>query len=319
MVMSIGFINALQQQYPGALISVIAKKGIHGLLDFFPPLDHRFVFSKEEYKGVGGAWRFGRMIRKTEKFELFFCLPDSFSAALIGYATGAKKRIGHKKELRQLLLTNSYRKENGKHRVREYTDLLASFTGKSYETGSIDLLISPVTKTDTIVVNINSEASSRRLPLEKAVSLLGKLRQRTGSKIILVGGNADAEFVEEVVERLPDKSNFVNIAGKTSLYELVNFIAASSLVLTTDSGPAHVSNALGVHTIVLFGAGNENNTAPFNEINRTIIRLGKLDCEPCVNNKCLLYGIPKCLELLDETMVIDQCIRQKSQNRLHDS
>lgn len=312
MVMSIGFINALQHQYPGALISVIAKKGIHGLLDFFPPLHHRFVFSKEEHKGVAGAWLFGRMIRKTENFDLFFCLPDSFSSALVGYATGAKKRIGHKKELRQLLLTHSYRKGGAKHRVREYIDLLTFFTEKSYEPGTIDLLINPVTKTDTIVVNINSEASSRRLPLEKAVSLLGKLRQRTGSKLVLVGGKADVEFVEEVMKRLPDKSNFINIAGKTSLHELVKIIAAAGLVLTTDSGPAHVANASGVQTIVLFGAGNENNTAPFNKTNRTIIRLGTLDCEPCVKNKCLLYGIPKCLQLLDETMVIDQCLRKKS-------
>ncbi|HJU45449.1 MAG TPA: hypothetical protein VJ647_01640, partial [Chitinophagaceae bacterium] len=94
MVMSIGFIDALQKAYPGASISVIAKKGIHTLLEFFPPTAHQFIFSKEEYPGIQGVWHFGKMIKKQEDFDLFFCLPDSFSSALMGFAAGAKKRIG---------------------------------------------------------------------------------------------------------------------------------------------------------------------------------------------------------------------------------
>jgi ADP-heptose:LPS heptosyltransferase len=83
----------------------------------------------------------------------------------------------------------------------------------------------------------------------------------------------------------------------------MQLFATSAVVLTTDSGPAHVANALGVHTIVLFGAGNENNTAPYNKNNRTIIRLGQLACEPCVSNTCKLYGVPQCLQRLDENVI----------------
>ena len=75
-------------------------------------------------------------------------------------------------------------------------------------------------------------------------------------------------------------------------------------MLTTDSGPAHLANALGTHTVVLFGAGDENNTAPYNHEYRTIIRLGKLDCEPCRKNVCIRYGTPQCLEQLDTHMII---------------
>jgi len=86
--------------------------------------------------------------------------------------------------------------------------------------------------------------------------------------------------------------------------ELLQLFAGSAAVLTTDSGPAHVANALGVHTIVLFGAGNENNTAPYNKNNRCIIRLGQLACEPCVSNTCKLYGVPQCLVKLDEQIIV---------------
>ncbi|HMI77937.1 MAG TPA: glycosyltransferase family 9 protein, partial [Ferruginibacter sp.] len=102
---------------------------------------------------------------------------------------------------------------------------------------------------------------------------------------------------------LVNKINITNKAGQTNLQELVSLMSSCPVMLTTDSGPVHVANALGVHTIVLFGAGNENNTAPYNTENRSIIRLGQLACEPCVSNTCKLYGVPQCLARLDENLI----------------
>jgi len=82
-------------------------------------------------------------------------------------------------------------------------------------------------------------------------------------------------------------------------------MASAKAVLTTDSGPAHLANSLGVPTIVLFGAGNELNTAPYNKQHLNTIRAGKLECEPCVRNTCKLYGIPKCMQLIDEIELIN--------------
>jgi heptosyltransferase-2 len=66
-----------------------------------------------------------------------------------------------------------------------------------------------------------------------------------------------------------------------------------------------LANALGTHTIVLFGAGKESNTAPYNKELRNIIRLGELSCEPCEKNVCVRYGIPQCLERLDSNRIIE--------------
>jgi ADP-heptose:LPS heptosyltransferase len=82
-------------------------------------------------------------------------------------------------------------------------------------------------------------------------------------------------------------------------------MSAATALLTTDSGPAHLANSVGTPTIVLFGAGNEHNTAPYNKQGLTVLRYGKLSCEPCVKNTCKLYGVPKCLELLDELQIIN--------------
>jgi len=76
-------------------------------------------------------------------------------------------------------------------------------------------------------------------------------------------------------------------------------------MLTTDSGPAHLANALGTPTIVLFGAGKEENTAPYNKPLRNIVRLGQLSCEPCEKNICVRYKTPQCLERLDSKRIVE--------------
>jgi heptosyltransferase II len=304
MVMSVGFINQLPYFFPGAEISVIAKKGIHELLSFFPETKHQFIFSKNEFKGIKGLVQFGNQIKQTENFDLFFCLPDSFSAGVMAAATGADKRIGYKKELRQVLLTNSYSKSEGLHRVEEYVRLIELFTSKSAKDVNVSLHHS-FEKKDFVVVNINSEASSRRLTVAKAVELLNLLRNSIDRKIVLVGAPKEKKFVDSVLNQLSDQSNIENLAGKTSLYQLAELLASAQVMLTTDSGPAHLANALGTHTTVLFGAGKESNTAPYNKELRNIIRLGQLSCEPCEKNICTRYETPKCLERLDSKRIVE--------------
>jgi heptosyltransferase II len=308
MVMSTAFVQAVQQQYPGAAIDVIAKKGIDFLLDYFPKHNQRFIFNKEDYKGLSGAFKFGKQLRQQKQYELFFCLPDSLSSAVMAYGTGAKKRVGFTKELRSVLLTHPCKKKKNLHRVEEYIDLLQQFLKTGHTTPAVTLTAPLAKRNNAVIVNINSEADSRRLPKEKAVSIINTLRKKITGEIILVGSPKEKEFVDAVYDLLDDKNNISNKAGTTNLPELINLLASCPVMLTTDSGPAHLANALGTHTVVLFGAGNENNTAPYNKGNRSIIRLGKLACEPCVNNTCKLYGVPKCLTMLDENIIAQELI-----------
>lgn len=301
MVMAVGFMNQLEQYYPGALVSVIAKKGIHQLLEYFPPIEHQFVFSKEEYPGIQGPYGFGKMIGRQENFDLYFSLPDSLSTAITGFATGAKKRVGYSKEMRQLLLTDSFTKPKGLHRVEEYVHLLESYTGRPHFPINVALQ-HHYPKEDYVVVNINSEASSRRLTVAKAVELIDTLASHIQQGIVMIGAPKEKEFIDAVVSNL--RVSFVeNLAGRTDLNELIARLAGARVVLSTDSGPAHLANALGTKTVVLFGAGNENNTAPYNKSLLQVIRLGQLSCEPCQKNVCVRFETPQCLERLDSRLI----------------
>lgn len=296
-VMASGFLQQLPRFFPGAEVDVIIKKGLEDLLSFLPPVRRSYIFSKEEQKGLGGLWRYGRRLGKAERYDLFFSLPDSFSSAFIGYATGARQRIGYRKEARHILFTRGFKKPAGLHRVHEYIYLLERFTGRAAEGVEVRLAHDRPGQ-DYLVININSEASSRRLTQAKAVSVVNRVRAAVTLPIYLVGAPKEAPFVEAVLNEVLNPQGITSLAGKTDLKELVNLLAGARLLLSTDSGPAHLANAAGTPTIVLFGAGNENNTAPYHREQLTVMRLGKLSCEPCVKNVCMQFTEPQCLELL---------------------
>lgn len=302
-VMSVGAVGQLPVFYSGAEVHFIAKKGLEELVPLFAPAATTYVFSKAEHPGPKGLWAFGRSVEKKQRYDLAVSFPDSFSSALMLKAAGAAERIGYKKEGRGLLLTRSFHKPKGLHRVEEYVGLLEQYTGKKAEAVRV-AMTTGAEKENFIAVNVNSEATSRRLTEAKAVEIIGALRERIAKRILLIGGRSEQAFVERVFAQLPNKTGVESVAGKTSLNELCNLLASAALLLTTDSGPAHLANALGTHTVALFGAGNENNTAPYNKELVDVMRLGKLSCEPCVSNECVQFGTPQCLELLDTESIL---------------
>jgi len=306
-VMSTAFIAAVRQVYPDAAIDIIVKKELCGIAALIPGLQNINPFSKQEYNGLGGVYRFGKKLR-TEKYDLFFNLPSSLSSLVMGWAAGAKKRIGFRKEGGRFLLSNAYERKANVHRVDEYISLLEQFTGEATGAHQVKLSIGSPEQLNAnrVLINFNSEADSRRMPPDKAKAIIDLLTKTFPATLFaFIGSAKEAPFVEQVINSAENERNIENLAGRTDLVSLSYLMQASAALLSTDSGPAHLANSLGTPVIALFGAGNELNTAPYNKQNLTVLRYGKLACEPCVKNTCKLYGVPKCMQLIDELQIIN--------------
>ena len=303
-VMATAFVNAVKAEYPTAAIDVIIKKELNGIAELIPGINKVHPFSKQEYPGLAGVYRFGKTL-KSEGYDIFLNLPHSLSSFVMAWATGARQRIGFRKEGGLFLLTKAVKKPIGLHRVDEYLYLLEAVTGKPVIQRTVALKADPTNTHNTIVVNFNSEASSRRMPVDKGQSIINALTTHfTELNFVFVGSPKEASFINSLLNGLDNQDRLRNEAGKTNLKGLAELMASAKAVLTTDSGPAHLANAVGVPTIVLFGAGDEKNTAPYNKTSLQVIRYGHLKCEPCVRNTCKLYGVPKCMEMLDEKRII---------------
>jgi len=302
-VMSTAFIDALRLTYFDAEIDIIIKKELSSIAPLIPGINKIHTFSKNDYPGLKGVYAFGKSLRD-EQYDIYFNLPSSISSAAMAWATRAKKRVGFSKEGGFLLLTKVCKRPQNVHRVEEYLSILEQFTGKTPK-GKVGLTIANEPNS-LVLVNFNSEAVSRRMPIGKSINLINQLTNTFQNvHFALVGSPKDSDHIDQIYVNAENKERIKNLTGKTNLVELAKLMAGAKAVLTTDSGPAHLANSVGAPVIALFGAGNEHNTAPYNKENLTVIRAGKLDCEPCVRNTCELYGAPKCMKLIDAMQIIN--------------
>ena len=68
----------------------------------------------------------------------------------------------------------------------------------------------------------------------------------------------------------------------------------ADVVVTNDSGPMHLTNAVGAPMVTFIGAADPVETEPFNKGN-TIVINKSLPCSPCVKNTCPFPSV-RCLE-----------------------
>ena len=121
-----------------------------------------------------------------------------------------------------------------------------------------------------VVVNVNSSSLSLNRCWQPAnfASLIERMVTVYGAKIILMGGERDIPRVREIVALLNDNKNVVDLAGKTSIAQLLALIQEVDLVITNDSGPLHLAVMMGTSTISFFGPESPIQFAPRGEHHR---------------------------------------------------
>mgnify|MGYP002623910996 CR=1 FL=1 len=305
-VMSTAFITALRRHAPDAEIHAIIKRELSPLAAFVPELDRVFPFSKPDAPGLLGLSRYARQLRQDGPYDVAFVLPESFSSALLARQTGARERIGFAKELRSFLLTRAVPKPKGRHRVQEYAALLEAFTGDPPGELRVALPDSQAASPPDpapILLNFNSEAQSRRIPVGMARDILSQVLDRWDRPVQLTGSPKETAHSEAIAAGF-DPRRVTNLAGKTGLMELVATVREAALVLSPDSGVAHVTNAVGTPLVVLCGASNEHETGPYNPGSHRVLRAPGLECAPCVANTCR-FGTPKCMLQLEISRILE--------------
>jgi ADP-heptose:LPS heptosyltransferase len=109
-----------------------------------------------------------------------------------------------------------------------------------------------------------------------------------GYQVLLLGGKKEYCLSLKVSEGVDKREDIVNLAGKTTLSQLVAILSLCRFYIGVDSGILHLAYALDIPTISLFGPGIKEKWAPPGEKH---IAVGKdLPCSPCT-----LFGYtPNC-------------------------
>ena len=111
------------------------------------------------------------------------------------------------------------------------------------------------------VLNPGSNEPGRRWPLSGYVSVAKRLLER-GYRVVFVGGpgeRGDSRAIDEIA----GEEGVIDLTGRTGLAQLLDLMNHAALVLSNDTGPAHLSIALASPTVVIVGGGHFGSFVPY--------------------------------------------------------
>jgi len=302
-IMTIPALRALRRILPDASITLAVRPGAKGIFSEVDFIDDVLVYDRRNAFSVFGQIREW----KKREFDLAVLFQNAFEAALIPFLAGVPVRLGYATESRQAMLTHPLPLpdwRSTKHEVFYYLYLITALEQMLFRTSTVcegdpdvslsisesrkseasELLRSHGVSEEKSVVaicpgSINSRA--KRWPAEAYAALADRLIEDRRN-VVLIGSKDEIDVTNEVAQRMRHRP--VVLTGKTTLDQITAVLGLVDLVVTNDTGPAHIAAALGCPTIVIFGPTNPLTTRPFSP-KAEIIRHPP-DCAPCMLRDC---------------------------------
>jgi lipopolysaccharide heptosyltransferase II len=129
---------------------------------------------------------------------------------------------------------------------------------------------------------------AKRWPRERFVAAAREIQRRKNCVWIILGSQSDAPLAREIQSAIGNRQSAIrNLAGKTSLRELMALLKLCRVLLTNDSGPMHVAAALGTPVVVPFGSTSTELTGPgLPGDPRHRLLSAHVPCSPCFLREC---------------------------------
>jgi ADP-heptose:LPS heptosyltransferase len=153
-----------------------------------------------------------------------------------------------------------------------------------------------------IAIQPGARWSNKRWPVEYFTALIRLLAARfSGVRFAILGGGEDQPLGEIVSLAEPERC--LNLCGRTSLLEMVEWVRLCDLMITNDTGPMHVAAALGKPLVALFGPTEPRRTGPYHQLD-DVLRID-LPCSPCLKSHCAYVQPNECLNALSPAAVFE--------------
>ena len=315
MVMAQSLFIALKQRFPDLAIDVLAPAWSKPMLAAMPQVRDAIEMPLQHGElALATRYRLGKQLR-AKQYDWAIVLPRSLKAALVPFWAKIPVRTGYKGEMRYGLLND----------IRPLDKSVLTMTVQRFVTLGLpkEAALPPAIEPPRLQVSAAECAAVRQ-------QFLGNTAQRVlalcpgaeyggakrwpaeyfaavaqhwiaqGGQVILLGSGKDAPVTAQITSSVNNPA-CVDLAGKTSLQEVMALLAVADQVVSNDSGLMHVAAAVNTPVIALYGSSDPTYTPPLNDSAR-ILSLG-LECSPCFKRECPLQHLD-CLRKLEPQQVI---------------
>ena len=303
-VMTIPALQRLRGSFPDAHITLLAPPRAAEVFTGFAAVDEIIVYRRKE-QGKRAFIEVLRQLRR-ERFDLALLFQNAFEAALLAFLGGAKIRIGYDTQGRGALLTHKLTRgalHRNRHQINDYLDLVAAAEhvclGSAAVAGqnTIPALTASAEQRQAaakflpqtgklIALNVGATNSRAKCwPEDRFAALADRMVAQFDARIVLIGAGSERANAERVIAQMRQPNAAKNLAGETSIAELIGLLASCDLLVTNDTGPAHVGAALSIPTLTIFGPTNEFETAPLGS-HSEFMRAEGIECARCMHRQC---------------------------------
>ena len=301
-VMSLPALRALRQRFPQARISIFAKPWVADLYRREHVCDDLIPYTA---RTLGEKLVAARELRPRH-LDTAILLQNAFEAAAISYLAGIPERIGYARDGRGFLLTKAIPvpkpDEIPRHESFYYLELLrrAGIIAELPQNDAIRLEGAPAARAAGLdrfhqlglgetVIGVSPGAAygtaKRWLPERFAGSAI-RMANELGAVVAIFGSKDERDLCQSVATSVSASiaKPVRNFAGETTLAEFIDLAAACRIYLTNDSGAMHIASALGVPTVAIFGATDDQTTGPTGPLARVVRE--QVECSPCLKREC---------------------------------
>lgn len=300
-VMALPAAERLRAACPGAAITVVTRPMLRDLWQRCASVDRVLTFERFDrsfsLRAVAGM---ARRLR-AEAFEAAVILPTGIEFALLYALAGTRIRAGYDFDDRRPLLTHPLAADGdfrSRHLSESYAALVSLLGGPPAPPSALPPPALPSVprrsrpeRRQVIVHPGATYGPAKRWPAQRFAELGRRLAESCAAEIVLVGGAETAALAAEINAAMGFRAR--DLSGRTSLAALIDLMQESALVISSDSGPAHLADALGVPLIVLFGSTSPQWTGPRTASSEVIRQ--PIECSPCFAPSCR-FGTLACFD-----------------------
>ena len=252
----------IKKYHPALEIDWIVEKRFKGILENNPHINKIHTVRSDLVKRDKSLILLFTELSKVRKFGEYDVVIDFqglIKSAIVTLLIVSRKKVGFDKySVRERLASYFYNKKvriaHDKNTIERYAKLISEalrvkitrddITNKELYLFSKSKLLIP--QTSYIVFVIGSTWPSRNYPKEKFVQIANALKKQC-----LVVWGSDEE--KQKAEWMEGESKYIKVMSKLNLDELKYVISQSNLLIGNDTGPSHMSWALNIPSVILFG------------------------------------------------------------------
>lgn len=269
--MTVPVIREFVEQYPDVKITVVSRPFFKPFFDTIPEVHFFPIDLEKKHKGFLGLFRLFQELKevgvegladlhnvlRSKVLTLFFKI-SGFKTATVDKGRAEKTALTRTKNkifrpLPSMILQHHQVFRRLGFPLQDQTPnfpKLSAFTGQKNQKW---IGIAPF-----------AQYESKVYPLDLMQKVVSSLAENTKYKIFLFGGGKkEIDLLEKMIA---GKSNVVNFAGKTQLEQELKIINNLDVMLSMDSGNAHIAAMLGTKVVTLWGATHPYaGFSPFNQ------------------------------------------------------